>query len=526
MTLLPSALRKRALDKDLKKIVALEAIGHQGGLRLVPLGLSLVFLALVFVMTAGHTGVDQGAWLIVAAAVIGGYMALNIGANDVANNMAPAVGARALSMGGALLVAAVCEAAGALIAGADVVSTVSKGIIDPAAVGDRGVFVALMMAALLGAALWLNLATWLEAPVSTTHSIVGGVLGAGLAAAGFGAANWPVMGAIAASWVVSPMLGGLAAAAMLALLDRLIIQADDRVAAARRWVPVVVAVTAAAFSAYLVQKGLSKVWRPPLWMLALLAAGVFAVALVAVGRLVARQAPALDNSKKAIGTLFTAPLVVAAALLSFAHGANDVANAIGPLAAIVGAVQGAAGAKVAVPGWIMLIGAAGISLGLALFGPRLIRMVGEKITKLNPVRAFCVALSAAVTVLAASALGLPVSSTHIAVGAVFGVGLARERHARRGGHIRRQARLNEAARAAAIEDEVPPRATADGWLPGLEPDPAQDPLTIRKAAKRRLVRRRHLLTIAAAWLVTVPLSAVISALLFLAMVRLVPGLEG
>jgi len=520
MALNPTGLRKQTLDKDLKKIVALEAVSHQGGLRLLPLGLSLVFLVLVWVLASWNT--TAGAGVVIAAAVIGGYMALNIGANDVANNMAPAVGARALTMGGALVVAAIFEAGGALIAGADVVSTVSKGIIDPAAVGDRGTFVALMMAALLGAALWLNLATWLEAPVSTTHSIVGGVLGAGLAAAGMQAANWPVLGAIAASWVVSPLLGGLGAALMLVVLKRLILQADDRIAAARRWVPVVVAVTAAAFAAYLVQKGLSKVWKPPLWVELALVAAVFAATLGIVARMVARQAPRLENTKKAVGTLFTAPLIAAAALLSFAHGANDVANAIGPLAAVAAAVHGVAGAKVAVPGWIMLIGAAGISIGLALFGPRMIRMVGEKITKLNPVRAFCVALSAAVTVLIASALGLPVSSTHIAVGAVFGVGLAREFHAHRGGHIRRQARLNQAARAAAPQEQV--AKAVDGWLPGMAPDPAEDPVVLRKAAKRRLVRRRHLLTIAAAWLITVPLSALIGALIFLVMVRLVPGL--
>src|SRR5690606_34864291 len=205
-----------------------------------------------------------GAGLIIVAAVIGGYMALNIGANDVANNMAPAVGARALTMGGALAIAAVCEAAGALLAGADVVATVSRGIIAPASVADRSVFIAVMMAALLGAALWLNLATWIEAPVSTTHAIVGSVLGAGVMAAGFGAANWPVLAAIVGSWVVSPLLGAVIAALMLAVLDALILQADDRVAAARRWVPLVVAVTAAAFAGYLLTKGLSRVWTPSL----------------------------------------------------------------------------------------------------------------------------------------------------------------------------------------------------------------------------------------------------------------------
>ena len=505
----PPFPRKQALDKDLKKVVALETAGRAGGVRLVPLGLALVFLVLAWALAAGQDVPGAGGGLIVAAAIVGGYMALNIGANDVANNMAPAVGARALTMGGALVVAAVFEAAGALIAGADVVGTVSKGIIDPALIADRDVFVALMMAALLGAALWLNLATWIGAPVSTTHSIVGGVLGAGITAAGLSAANWTVMAAIAASWVVSPMLGGVIAAALLAILNALILQAGDRVAAARRWVPVVVAVTAATFSAYLAKKGLSKIWEPPAWALLALAAAVFGIAFAAVRRVVDRQAPRLENTKKAVGTLFTIPLIVGAALLSFAHGANDVANAIGPLAAIVAAVEGTAGSTVAVPAWIMVIGAAGIAVGLALFGPRLIRMVGEKITKLNPVRAFCVAVSAATTVLAASALGLPVSSTHIAVGAVFGVGLARERYAGRGRHMRRAQRLRE----------TPADAT--------QPAPAADPEVKRqKAERRKLVRRRHLLTIVAAWLITVPMTAAVSALLYLAMVRMLPAIGG
>lgn len=516
------ALRKQALDKDLKKLGALAAIGRQSGLRLLPVGVCAVFLAVAWMIAAGQEAEPTG--IVVTAAVIGGYMALNIGANDVANNMAPAVGARALTMGGALLVAAVFEAAGALLAGADVVRTVSRGIIAPSAVADGRSFVALMMAALLGAALWLNLATWIQAPVSTTHSIVGGILGAGVAAAGLQAANWPMLATIAASWVVSPALGGLVAALFLAMLNLLILQADDRIAAARRWVPLVVALTAAAFTAYLLRKGLSQVIDPPPLAVAALIAGAFTAGYMVTRRMAARHVAEDESPKKAVGRLFTAPLIVAAALLSFAHGANDVANAIGPLAAVVGALGpgGVAGGPVAVPGWIMTIGALGIAIGLALFGPRLIRMVGEKITRLNPVRAFCVALSAAVTVLAASALGLPVSSTHIAIGAVFGVGLARERHARRGGHIRRQARLNRerrTAEAAGAVDRILGEAPAG---PEMEDDAAPGERA-RKAARRRLVRRRHLLTIAAAWLVTVPLSALLSAVLFAIMIRLVPG---
>ncbi|ACI97648.1 inorganic phosphate transporter [Rhodospirillum centenum] len=508
---MPSQLRKQALDKDLKKISALETVGHEGRLRLLPLGFSLIFLVLVWLLATNQVLPGSGAGLVIAAAVIGGYMALNIGANDVANNMAPAVGARALTMTGALVVAAIFEAAGALIAGADVVETISRGIINPAAVSGNATFVALMMAALLGAALWLNLATWIGAPVSTTHSIVGGVLGAGITAAGFDVANWPVMGAIAASWVISPLLGGLIAAGFLAILNALILQADDRIAAARRWVPLIVGGTASAFTVYLVQKGLSKVWHPGTGTLVLLSVAILLAGAQFARMAIARRAPFLDNSEKAVGTLFTVPLIVAAALLSFAHGANDVANAIGPLAAIAAAVGGESGTKVTVPSWIMLIGAIGISVGLALFGPRLIRVVGEKITKLNPVRAFCVALSAAITVLVASALGLPVSSTHIAVGAVFGVGLAREYHVSRGGHIRRALRLRG----------------GDGPAPAAPSEPVVYPVpeeTLRKVAKRRLVRRSHLLTIVAAWVITVPLTALISAALFLAIRSFVAGI--
>lgn len=524
MTLLPDRARRSALDKDLKRIGALQAGGRQGGLRLLPAGLSIVFLAITWMLAASREVDGAGAGIVIAAAVIGGYMALNIGANDVANNMAPAVGARALTMAGALLVAAVCEAAGALLAGADVVATVSGGIIDPAAVADRRIFVALMMAALLGAALWLNLATWIEAPVSTTHAIVGAVLGAGVAAAGPAVANWPVLASIAASWVVSPVLGGLIAALMLAALNALILQADDRVAAARRWVPLVVAATAATFAAYLLRKGLSQIWVPPPWLAATVVAAIFWASYGTTRRLTERRLPNLDNTKKAVGELFTIPLIVAAALLSFAHGANDVANAIGPLAAVAAAVEGGSGSAAAVSGWILAIGAIGISLGLALFGPRLIRIVGERITRLNPVRAFCVALSAAVTVLAASTLGLPVSSTHIAVGAVFGVGLARERHVRRGGHIHRQARLNAARRTTATTNGDDDRRVMSGPGGVAADNAAASVRSLRKAARRRLVRRRHLLSIAAAWLITVPLSALLGAVLFAILVRLVPEL--
>lgn len=239
----------KTLDKDLGRIVQLEQATAFLGRPVIALGTALVFIVLAAFIALGMAGAVPGTALIVVAAAFGAYMALNIGANDVANNMGPAVGSNALTMGGALVIAAICETAGALIAGGDVVSTISGGIVAPEAVADPTLFVWAMMAALIASALWLNLATWVGAPVSTTHSIVGGVMGAGIAAAGLAAVNWPTMGQIALSWVVSPVLGGVIAALFLALIKARIEDAPDKLAAARVWVPGLVGFMAGAFTA-------------------------------------------------------------------------------------------------------------------------------------------------------------------------------------------------------------------------------------------------------------------------------------
>ena len=309
-------------------------------------------------------------------------------------------------MTGALVMAALLETAGAILAGGDVVKTISKDIIDPALFADSRIFILAMTAALLSAALWINLATKLGAPVSTTHAIVGGVLGGGLAAVGFGAVNWPVMAKIAASWVISPVLGGIIAALFLAFIKYAILYRTDKIGAARRWVPVLVAIMAAAFGAYLALKGLKRIWQPGPWTVVALSAAAFAVTYAVLRPLIAHRSQHLENRKRSVNGLFVIPLIFAAGLLSFAHGANDVANAVGPLAAIVAAsTSGDIAAKVEIPWWVMLVGAIGITIGLALFGPKLIRRVGEQITKLNPTRAYSVALSASITVIAASVPG-------------------------------------------------------------------------------------------------------------------------
>ena len=508
---LPAELtRKDTLDKDLDKIASVEEAASVLSRGLVAPGLALLFIVFAAVAASIYMMGQPGAVVIVAAAAIGGYMALNIGANDVANNVSAAVGARALTLGSALVLAAIFETAGALIAGGDVVETISKGIIDPRLVSEPNVFIRLMLGALISSALWVNLATWIGAPVSTTHAVVGGVVGAGIAAAGVGSVDWSIMGAIAASWVVSPLAGGIVAALFLFFIKSTIIYQDDKLTAARRWVPVLIAIMAGSFTTYLASKGLNHVVTFDRWTLAALGLGSTALFWVLSHRFVALQSRGMENRNQSLRKLFRLPLVISAALLSFAHGANDVANAVGPLAAIVSTAQsGDVETAVGIPFWVMLIGAAGISIGLLLFGPKLVRMVGEQITKLNPMRAFCVALSAALTVIIASAMGMPVSSTHIAVGAVFGVGFFREWYTanspRRRAYLERKMarrRAEREASAGAIADVLADEADLDN---GSAP-----PISREEISRRNLVRRAHVRTIVTAWVTTVPASALLA----------------
>ena len=500
-------MTRRSLDNQPKNPVRLEATTHGLSHSLAPAGLALLFLVAVLVFTTAAITDTPLSLYVIAAGVIGGYMALNIGANDVANNMGPAVGSKALPMAAALVIAAVFEAAGALLAGGEVVATISKGIITPDATMPVEDFVLVMMAALLAAAIWINLATILNAPVSTTHSIVGGVLGAGIAAAGPAIVEWPTMGMIAASWVISPVLGGIVAALFLGFIKWAILFREDRIAAARRWVPVLIGVMAAVFAAYLMMKGLKRIWKPTTDIVLLVALAGFFLGWAGSRPWVRARAAKLENRRKHVGTLFILPLIFAAALLSFAHGANDVANAVGPLAALVAAAETgmAAPTKVVLPLWVLAIGAAGIAVGLGLFGARLIRTVGEKITRMDPVRAYCVALSAAITVIFASSLGLPVSSTHIAVGGIFGVGFLREALANRG-IVRKGPKKAEEAMVGVKLDRTA-KKTIKRQL---------------KKERRRLVRRRLLWSIGAAWLITVPAAGLLAAGLFFVL-QLVAG---
>ncbi|AZV46009.1 inorganic phosphate transporter [Nautilia sp. PV-1] len=514
------------------------------GIDLMRLGIALIFIAVVVIYTYAKTGSVPNSLFLVIATVFGAYMAMNIGANDVANNVGPAVGSRALSLAGAIVIAAIFEAAGALIAGADVTNTIRKGIIDLGAFhGDVNVFIWAMMSALLAAALWLNLATAFKAPVSTTHSIVGGVMGAGIAAAGFGIVHWATMGKIAASWVISPVLGGIIAAGFLYAIKKTVVFKEDMASAAKKWVPIYVSIMTWAFVTYLTMKGLKHVWvnitdvlsflphtkKPTFGVAAVF--GLIAGIIVYFVMAVKLKKEAILNTREGINRYFTVPLIFSAALLSFAHGANDVANAVGPLAAISDAVlNGGIASKSAIPFWVMAIGALGISIGLALYGPRLIKTVGDEITKIDPIRGFCVALAAAITVIVASQLGLPVSSTHIAVGAIFGVGFLREWL-----HLIEQKEeeivkeiddAEKKLKAYELElEDLQQRTdkTKEDYkkiveliemIEDLEKTVKRFKKILKKEEKVKYVKRDLFNKIILAWVITVPVAAVLAAMIF------------
>jgi len=390
--------------------------------------LPVVFLFLIVMSIIYFNQVGTISLSLIVAAMLAFYLAINIGANDVANNMWPAVGAKAISIGGAIIIAAIFEASGAIIAGGDVVNTIKGWIIDASGVTDPAVYISIMLATLLGSAVWINIATYTKSPVSATHSVIGWLVWAGLIALGFDVIEWNKIGEIVASWVISPVLWGSIAAFLLWSIDTTIMRRESRHDAAQIWVPVYVSMMSGAFGSYLLLKGLSKIIHVDTITAFIAGAMIACVTYLAVRKLLIKYDGFFKNSKKSINSLFNLPLIFSAALLSFAHGANDVANAIGPFAAIYDTVSSGEIHvwSTGIPLWIMVIWALGLSIWLAVYGSTLIKTVGNEITKLNQVRAYCVALSAAITVIIASNLGLPVSSTHIAIGGIFGIGFFRE----------------------------------------------------------------------------------------------------
>ena len=514
--------------KDMQKIDAEVSFSRQDSLKLT---LGLLFVVAVMVMVSLQQG--SNSTVLVIAAMVGAYMAMNIGANDVANNVGPAVGSGAVTLIGAIILASIFEASGALIAGGDVVKTIKKGIIDPALISDSNVFIWLMLSALFAAALWLNAATVFGAPVSTTHSIVGGVMGGGIAAAGWAVVNWSTMGKIAASWVISPVLGGVIAAGFLYFIKKKIIYTDNILVNAKKYVPYLIAIMSMAFVTYLALKGIKKIIKIDFPTAIIIGFGFGMIVFYYMKSYVREKVKTLTNDRDGLNEMFTVPLIFAAALLSFAHGANDVANAVGPLAAINDAVNsGGVNSKVGIPIWVMVIGAVGISIGLALYGPKLIKTVGSEITELDRVRAFSIAMAAAITVIIASQLKLPVSSTHIAVGGVFGVGLLREWLSRRNvsdSDVDELAKLKEEHEG--IEDFINrfkkvSLSEKESMLKSVKSKKStivkeshlskKERKMVANLFKQTLVKRSALKKIIAAWIITVPASAMLAAFLFYA----------
>ncbi|MEW8028239.1 MAG: inorganic phosphate transporter [Candidatus Thiodiazotropha sp.] len=388
-------------------------------------------LALLFLIAIGasyhfiYSTVDSSLMMMLAA-ILGGYLALNIGANDAGNNIGPLVGSAVIGMTGAMLFAALFEAAGAFLAGDEVISTIKQGIVDPNQFSDAETITRVMFSAMIATVIWLNLATYTGTPVSTTHTIVGGVLGAGITVGGISAVNWHTLASITVSWFFSPILGGIIAALLLYLIKRTITYQEKMSRAAGRMLPLLVGLMAWSFTTYLMVKGVKASWRVD--FLTALICG-FAIGLgvyMVIKPNIVQRTDILPNTKSAVNRLFNIPLLFGAGLLSFAHGSNDVANAIGPVIAIKEALIDSQNALPDLSLWGLSIGAVGIPLGLILYGKRLIRTIGSEITELDQVRAFCIVTSVTITVLFASQFGLPVSSTHTAVGAVFGIGFLRE----------------------------------------------------------------------------------------------------
>ena len=414
----------RTLDKDLSRVTNTERAVMQSARPLLRLGIALLFVIAAALTATGFFAGQPAIAIVAVGMAVAAYLALSIGANDVSNSLGPAVGSGAIGMTTGLFLVAGMEVLGAVLAGDAVTATLTEGLVG-STLGQGEATARMMLAALLAAGIWISLATWANAPVSTTHSVVGAIAGAGLATFGAQAVNWPAMG----------MLGAVAAVSSH-LLSPPVILAIGLVCAMIGWV----------------------------------------YARLRIDRLISDK----SGERLAVKKLLGLPLAATALVMGFAHGANDTANIAAPLTIMLESI--AANASAPRGTLVLLVASIGIALGIVLFGRRLVHMVGSNITRLNPSRALCVSLATAITVLGFSSFGLPVSTTHIAVGGVFGIGFYREWRDRRLG-----------TDEEILRDEAP--------LPDEE------------RRRRHLVRRSHVRTILSAWLITVPAAAMLAAAL-------------
>ncbi len=376
---------------------------------------------------------QYGDIIIILACVFGFFMAWGVGANDVANAMGTSVGSKALTLKQAILIAILFEFAGAYLAGGAVTATIRKGIIDPALLsGTPELLVFGMLSALLAAGIWLLIATHYGWPVSTTHSIVGAIVGFAAVGISVDAVNWAKVSKIVASWVVSPLTAGFFAFFLFRSVQKLILDTEDPFKNAKRYVPMYIFMVGFIISMVTFTKGLKHIGLDLSFTnSALISVGVGIITML-IGIIMLRKvkvdvAADRDYHFASVEKVFAVLMMFTACAMAFAHGSNDVANAVGPLAAIVGVVGsgGEVAQKTAMPVWILLLGGGGIVAGLVMYGHKVIATVGNNITELTPSRGFAATLAAATTVVVASGTGLPISTTHTLVGAVLGVGLAR-----------------------------------------------------------------------------------------------------
>lgn len=360
------------------------------------------------------------------------YMACNIGANDVANAMGTSVGSKSLTFKQAVMIAAVAEFAGAFLVGGHVSDTIRKGMLDPGIFQDMPLNLVFgMIAALIAAGVWLNIASYLGWPVSTTHSIVGAVVGFGIIAGGWDALNWSQLGKIVMSWVVSPVMGALVAFLLFRVLTRLIFNTRNPLQHTKEVLPFLVFLVFVILSQSMVYKGLKNLHLDLQFTQAVLVSVTAGIISYIVARFLAStirvdQTKALRGQFLITEHIFKYLQMITAFYIAFAHGSNDVANAVGPLAAVVAILHdGAVHMTVEMPIWILGLGGGGIVFGLLIWGAKVMKTVGEKITELTPSRGFCATFAGATVVLICSKLGLPISTTHTLVGSIIGVGLAR-----------------------------------------------------------------------------------------------------
>lgn len=377
--------------------------------------------------------IENASLFLILAGFFGLFMAWGIGANDVANAMATSVGSKALTIKHAIIIAAIFEFSGAVLAGGEVTKTIRKGIIDAGGLtATPELLVYGMLAALLAAGCWLLIASSKGWPVSTTHSIIGAIVGFAIVGIGMHSVNWGKVGFIVASWVISPLLAGVVAFAIFRSVQKLILDTENPFDNAKKYVPIYIFMAGFMISLVTLVKGLKHIGLETSTMQNYTYAVIVGLVIMAIGkyfinRIQFDQSLNRDFHYASVEKVFGVLMIVTACAMAFAHGSNDVANAVGPVAAVVSIVHndGAIGQKSVLPIWVLLIGGAGIVIGLMMYGHKVMATVGRKITELTPSRGFAAELAAATTVVMASGTGLPISTTHTLVGAVLGVGLAR-----------------------------------------------------------------------------------------------------